>query len=241
MIKAIFLELDGTLCNTHTALWTAQSETFQVLRKWYPKVAEETFIEAWMTINEKLDARLKDEKCSMAEVRDSRFEYLFRELKLPIDKVMEELNDFFFLRFREHLGLYQDVTVLEKLQAYHVGIVTNGAHDDHIDSQITKVRYLGLTDYIQSLTISDEVGVRKPDIKIFQIACERAGVSPEEAVFVGDSIEKDILGANRAGMVTMFIDRRFDLYSVRIGDRRPDYLTSDLNDILSCAKVESKK
>ena len=97
----------------------------------------------------------------MTEVRDSRFQCLFKELDLPMDTFMEELSDFFCSRYLTSLRLYDDVTVLEELDAYRVGIITNGAHDEHTDSQLSKVRYLGLSERIQSLTISGEIGARK--------------------------------------------------------------------------------
>ena len=124
--------------------------------------------------------------------------------------------------------------VLEKLQAYHIGIITNGAHDKHTDSQLSKINQFGLSERIQSLTISDEVGVRKPNIKIFEVACGRASVIPKEAMFIGDSIENDIVGANRAGMTSVFINRKSDVLIPNIADGQPDYSISNLYGVLSC-------
>ena len=234
MIKAVFFDLDGTLCDSDTAWSIAQRETFQFLRKHYPDVSEEVLTEAWRTVHQKLFQQLNAGKCSMAEVRDSRFQCLFRELGLPTDKIMEEISDFFCSRYLTSLHLYEDVTVLEELHAYHVGIITNGAHDEHTDSQLSKVRHLGLSERIQSLTISGEIGIRKPNIEIFKVACERAGVLPEEAMLVGDTIQNDIVGANRAGMTSVFINRTSDVLVLEIEDEQPDYSVSNLYDVLSC-------
>lgn len=170
----------------------------------------------------------------MAAVRDSRFQCLFEELDLPTDKIMDELSDFFCLRYLASLRLYEDVAVLEKLTRYHVGIITNGAHDEHTDSQLCKVRYLGLSDRIQSLTISGEIGVRKPKIEIFKVACKRADVLPKEAMFVGDTIQKDIVGANCAGMTSVFINRKSERPIPKTADEQPDYTISSLHEVLSC-------
>ncbi len=211
MIKAVFFDLDGTLCDSDTAWSIAQRETFQLLREHYPDVSEKALTEAWRTVHQELFKQLNAGKCAMADVRDSRFQCLFRELGLTVGKNTAELNDFLGSRYLTSLRLYDDVTVLEKLHTSHVGIITNGAHDEHPDSQLSKVRHLGLSERIQSLTISGEVGVRKPKVEIFQVACERAGVSPKEALFVGDTVENDIVGANRAGMTSVFIDRKSDV------------------------------
>ena len=234
MIKAVFFDLDNTLCDSDTAWSIATRETFQLLCKREPDVSVEAITKAWTTVHQQLFQQLNAGKGSMAALRDSRFQCLFKELGLPQGTMTEELNDFLSSRYLTGLRLYEDVSVLEELHAYHVGIVTNGAHDNHTDSQFSKVQHLGLSERIQSLTISDEVGVRKPNIKVFTVACERAGVSPKEALFVGDSIENDIVGANRVGMTSVLIDRKSDRLIPETGDKRPDYVVLNLHDVLSC-------
>ena len=236
MVKAVLFDLDGTLCDSDTAWSIAEKETFQLLRKQYPDVSEETVTNAWRTIHQRLFQQLGAGKLSMAEVRDARFQCLFEELGLPTDKVMEELSDFFCSRYLTSLRLYEDVTVLDELHAYHVGIITNGAHDEHTDSQLSKVQHLGLSERIQSLTISGEIGVRKPKIEIFKVACERADVLPEEAIFIGDSVQNDIVGANRAGITSVLINRKLDVLIPETVDEQPDYTISNLPDVLSCLK-----
>ena len=234
MIKAVLFDLDETLCDSDTAWNIAVKEAFQRLCEREPSVSQEAITEAWTTVHQRLFQQLDAGKCSMAEVRDRRFGCLFKELSLPIDGAMEELSDFFCSRYLTGLRLYEDVTVLEELHAYHVGIITNGAHDEHTDSQLSKVRHLGLSERIQSLTISGEIGVRKPNLEIFKVACERADVLPKEAIFVGDSVQNDIVGANRAGMTSILINRKSDLLIPETADEQPDYTISNLYEVLSC-------
>ena len=238
MIKAVFFDLDGTLCDSDTAWDIAVKETFQLLRKHYPTVSEAALTRAWKTVLQKLFQQLDAGKISMAEVRDSRFPYLFKELGLVQRNITKELNDFLSSRYLTGLRLYEDTTILEELHAYHVGIITNGAHDEHTDSQFSKVRHLGLSERIQSLTISGEIGIRKPKVGIFKVACERAGVLPKVAMFIGDTIENDIVGANRAGMTSVYINRKSDVLVAETADEQPDYSISNLHDILSCLDHE---
>lgn len=56
------------------------------------------------------------------------------------------------------------------------------------------------------LICSAELGVEKPDPWIFKIACRTAGVSPRQAIHIGDDPEKDVAGANRAGLVGMLYE-----------------------------------
>jgi putative hydrolase of the HAD superfamily len=58
----------------------------------------------------------------------------------------------------------------------------------------------GLLTPFTVLTFSDECGVRKPDPEIFRLTLNQAGVSPAEAVHVGDDPVLDVEGAREAGM-----------------------------------------
>lgn len=53
---------------------------------------------------------------------------------------------------------------------------------------------------VDFLVTSEELGVEKPDPRLFALCAEKAGVPPKDCAFVGDSLEKDALAARRAGM-----------------------------------------
>lgn len=78
----------------------------------------------------------------------------------------------------------------------HVGLLSNAA--DNARSVFAK-KY-GILDHFQSVTISAEEGVMKPDPRIFHIALARAGARPEEAVFVDDFAE-NVAGAQAVGLI----------------------------------------
>jgi putative hydrolase of the HAD superfamily len=62
---------------------------------------------------------------------------------------------------------------------------------------------MGLTERLDFAVFSSEVGVRKPDRRIFERALEALGVEPERALFVGDRLYEDIRGAGELGMTTV--------------------------------------
>ncbi len=64
--------------------------------------------------------------------------------------------------------------------------------------QRARLERSGILKYVSRTVISQEVGVAKPDPRIFEIAL--AGVKPERALMIGDGLQSDILGANRAGV-----------------------------------------
>lgn len=72
----------------------------------------------------------------------------------------------------------------------------------------TILRHLGLGDAFEVVAISSEVGADKPDPWIYERALALAGVTPEEALHVGDDPECDWEGAERAGLQSFRLDRR---------------------------------
>jgi putative hydrolase of the HAD superfamily len=62
---------------------------------------------------------------------------------------------------------------------------------------------MGLAERLDVAVFSSEVGRRKPDPLIFRTALDRLGVEPDQALFVGDSLEADIAGAAALGMQTV--------------------------------------
>ena len=61
----------------------------------------------------------------------------------------------------------------------------------------------GLADCLDTIVLSQEVGVRKPAPEIFLHACRELGVDPHDAVFVGDGLVTDVEGAANVGMTTI--------------------------------------
>ena len=59
---------------------------------------------------------------------------------------------------------------------------------------------MGLAKYLDAMVFSSEVGLRKPDPRIFQEALDRLGIEPQETVFVGDRLYDDVSGAQAVGM-----------------------------------------
>jgi putative hydrolase of the HAD superfamily len=101
--------------------------------------------------------------------------------------------------------------VLETLAALrtrglHVGIVSN-VDDDQLAHLIELTQ---LDRYFDSILSSEQAHSCKPDRAIFAEALRRAGCAPHEALFVGDSLQQDIEGANRVGLRSVLIWDRTD-------------------------------
>jgi HAD superfamily hydrolase (TIGR01549 family) len=92
----------------------------------------------------------------------------------------------------------------EPVAARPIGIVTNGP----TEVQHAQLELLGIDHLVDFVLVSEEIGVAKPDPEIFREALRLAGVRPEEAIFVGDSVEFDMAGAQAAGIPAVWVNRQ---------------------------------
>jgi HAD superfamily hydrolase (TIGR01662 family) len=90
-------------------------------------------------------------------------------------------------------------------QGYRLGMISNTSDDRNVQQLVDRYE---LRPYFDTILTSAGCGIRKPDKRIFQLAMDPFGVSPEQTAMVGDSLEADILGANRLGMYSIWITRR---------------------------------
>ncbi len=147
--------------------------------------------------------------CSDEEDRQWWWNYdveIFRRLGVPKakhDTIFEEIYGFF--SDPAAWELYPDtLEALERLKAegFSLAIVSNW------NSSLSKiVGGLNLAHFFEFMLASAEAGMKKPSPKIFELALERAGVGPSRVVHVGDTYHADVLGARRAGIRAIMLDR----------------------------------
>ena len=107
--------------------------------------------------------------------------------------------------WQQHISLDPEVhPVLHTLHgSKKLALVTNFDHPPHVHSVLSK---RSLTPYFDSVVISAEVRVKKPDPRIFDTALEQTDIKPEEVIYVGDT-DDDTQAARAAGMVPVLIQR----------------------------------
>jgi putative hydrolase of the HAD superfamily len=87
-------------------------------------------------------------------------------------------------------------------EGWRVGIVTNGVPR----GQLAKIAAVGLLDHVDACVVSGAEGFHKPDVRLFEIAARRCGVSLVDGGWmVGDTHDADIVGGHRAGLRTIWI------------------------------------
>jgi putative hydrolase of the HAD superfamily len=125
-------------------------------------------------------------------------------------------------RRRRHVLVPGAEELLEALRnKFKLGLITNGA----ADLQREKIEGSGLAGYFDSITISGEVGVGKPDPKIFEAALASLDADPGETVMIGNSLKRDIAAAQAVGLKAIWINHAG---TDPADDTHPDAETADL-------------
>lgn len=126
------------------------------------------------------------------------FKQLLEELHLSVT-VLDTINDMYWNTFLDNMVCFdgvKDFIIWNRRCGIKIGILT----DYETEYQIKKLNKLNLTDLIDIVVTSEEVGIEKPSIKMFQTILRKLELSSYEVIVIGDSYEKDINGAINANI-----------------------------------------
>ncbi|OHE16744.1 MAG: HAD family hydrolase [Syntrophobacterales bacterium GWC2_56_13] len=129
---------------------------------------------------------------------------------------------------RKRLQLYPDVKrVLDELRpAYRLALVS----DAQPCYALPEIKEVGLDGYFDPIIISAHYGFRKPDKRLTEIALEIMKLKPVEVICAGNDMYRDIYGASRLGIKTIFIDSNQGDKSHE--NATPDYHARRFEDVL---------
>jgi putative hydrolase of the HAD superfamily len=233
MLKAIFFDLDDTLLWDQKSVKEAFQATCKLAEQRYgidPESLEEAVREAarqlyssyefypftqMIGINpfEGLWGNFLDEKEEFNRMKETVPGYRKDTWTLGLKKMGVDDADFGFQlaeSFPENRKklpfVYEDTfKTLDALKdQYQLLLLTNGSPD----LQNTKLTITPeLVPYFDQIVISGDFGRGKPDPSLFQHALQLLSLEKDEALMVGDNLMTDILGANRAGIRSVWINR----------------------------------
>ena len=135
--------------------------------------------------------------------KDKVYETLVKEFSITQWSISELLTSYelCFSGFcKPKQGVVQAIKTLKK-QGKKIALVSNGKSP----FQERNFRSLGISHFFDAVIVSESVGLRKPDKKIFELACQKLAVKSEESIFVGDNPQADVRGANKVGMYSIYI------------------------------------
>ena len=212
IVKDIFFDLDHTLWDFDKNSMLAFKRVF---KKFKITIEFDAFLKIYEPINVEYWKKYREDKVSKENLRRGRLidSFIFFDLIYTTEKI-DEIADAYIqeLPFDNHLfeGALEILDYL--ILKYKLHIITNGFEE----VQHKKLKNSGIDYYFSTVTTSEEVGLKKPNPKVFLTALNKANSLPTQSVMIGDSLEADILGANNIGMQTIFYNYRNESISKKI-------------------------
>ena len=221
MRKKLLFDADGTLWDFDASARIAFKNIF-LNRGWEYSPA---FFDGYTRINNRLWERYERGEMSRDRVLVERFDLLFAELEIDAEGAAFEDE------FREELEINPiwmegAEALLQKLRPDHeIYIVTNGV----ASTQRKRIALTCLDRYVDEFFISEEIGAQKPQKAFFDHVLSRIGpCEPKDLLLVGDSLSADILGANRAGIPSVWFNPTGAALKV---EARPDFTIQSLDEL----------
>ena len=203
--KHIFFDLDRTLWDFDAAAEVAFEriyDKYDLKSLGIPSAHE--FHEVYHPLNERLWELYREDKITKADLNRTRFLKPLEHYGIHDIELADHLSeDYVYWSPRIVRLVPGTMELLDYLKPkYHLHLITNGFQE----VQHTKLSGSGLEPYFETLTVSEEVGVKKPNPEIFFYALRKAQATAEESLVIGDEMAVDIDGARAAGIDQVFFN-----------------------------------
>jgi putative hydrolase of the HAD superfamily len=187
--KAVLFDLDDTLLNREKAV---DQLFLLILEKCYEDVKP--------SVKEKMLQTFKeyDKRAYGCNNKTTVLESFFDEFPPKYRILNHDIQDFWNAHFPHCFSTSQDtINIVNTIRKnVKVGLITNGSSE----RQQAKITNTHLNSCFDIIIISEEVGISKPDKRIFELALNKLNVQAEDTLFVGDDLEKDIGGCQNANI-----------------------------------------
>jgi len=195
-IEHIFFDLDHTLWDFDRNSALAFKEVFE---KQKIKLDVDDFLQVYMPINFKYWEQYRNNSVTKEALRYGRLKDSFDSLKFEAqDSTINLIADNYieYLPNNNHL-LEGSLEILDYLSKhYKLHIITNGFEE----VQHKKMMNSAILDYFETITTSEDAGVKKPHPLIFEKALIKSNAHKSNSVMIGDNLEADIVGAHQFGL-----------------------------------------
>ncbi|AHI98002.1 HAD family hydrolase [Vibrio parahaemolyticus] len=210
MLKAIFFDMDETLCGTSQADKAAGQKFAAWIQQTYPQVSDpQAFLQRYLQgVYKKLNAEFPQLVALLPNENAFRcglIQTILAENGIHIDAEQAQQAQHYFDSARMGAftffpGVKEMLTDLRK--HYKLVVITNGP----IFSQHPKLKATQMDEWVDHIIVGGEEPEEKPAASIFQKALNLVDIKPEEALHIGDSLAADIAGANNMGILSVWVN-----------------------------------
>lgn len=200
----IILDLDDTLVDHTTASAEAAQWFGQRNAQRIPAFDPTEFVQHWNKTLEAAYSRFLRGEISFQEQRRQRIRSIFAAPDMEAAQA-DELFSEYLERYEAAWRLFPDVLpFLDANRHRGLSVISDGDQDQ----QRRKLERTGIAGFFQVVVTADIAGCCKPDARIFQRACTLLNIQTNKAAYIGDHPDKDALGACRAGLRGIWLNRR---------------------------------
>ncbi len=202
----LFFDLDRTLWDFEKNSMETISELFIEYELQNALETDfDTFYSRYKLNNERLWAEYREGTIDKFQLRLLRYHQTFKEFKLEDEVFALKFNDRYVETCSSKKGLIpHSLEVLDYLNPkYKLHIITNG----FVEAQKVKISKSGIAKYFDQIIVSDGLGYRKPDPRIFRHAMKIANAKSANSLMIGDDYVPDVIGAKNVGMDQIFFNR----------------------------------
>ncbi len=206
--KHLFFDLDNTLWdfdyNSKIVLGYI-FDKFQLQQKGIP--SKKKFINCYKKVNGELWFKYREGLITKDLLRFQRFLKTLNIFNINDQILSEKIGDYYVFNSPCQTKLMDGAKeVLFNLSLhYDLHIITNGFKE----VQFIKLKKSGIYSFFNKIIVSEDVGVLKPNKKIFQYALKVCDAKNKHCLMIGDDITSDIIGARSIGMDQVFFDYKF--------------------------------
>ena len=213
-----------------TEVRSTSRHVYDHFRSFRPEIPFEAFYAAFMDGYREVE-RIRAQGLREITAED-RFRLVLSKLQVPLAEVPADFPEWLA---EIHMAKLSEAMVfppehrplLEWARTrYRLAVISNF---DHAPTARRLLQRCGVTEWFEQVVVSADEGVRKPHREIFTRTLARMGLTPSETLFIGDSLEIDIVGAKGVGMDVAWLNRDGEV--MKDGIPAPDYTLGRLPEL----------
>ena len=248
-IDTVLFDMGGTIENVFYSMET-RLEAAKHIIKWL----EEGAIEIKLSLEDFLPILTKgmmeykewsEETFIESHPTEIWHKWVLKDFDVPVEKVDKISEQLAFIW--ETIDTNRDIrkeavqTLKElKKRGYKLGVISNTISHTQVYYSLDKYK---IRDYFEHVSLSSVEKVRKPDPRIFEKTLKGMNSVPEKAVYIGDTIKKDVIGSKAAGFAIAIQIRSFSTdkndATIDKNVHKPDYSIENLLEIVDILDKEN--
>ena len=223
--KAVLFDVDGTLFDRNAAQKMVLEQIVKRLPHIFGDCEMGSIIEAFME-SDRIATEDFESGAPSEGLREARSRQFLRLLDIRED-CADIITDIYVRDYpKVNASMAGAVPLVKELsKRFEVGVVSNGLPD----VQYQKLETMGLRDLLSCIVLSEEIGIRKPDPRIFYRAANLLRRQPPDCLYIGDSYKNDIVGAKAAGMLACWLNN--DPSQDTDNNLKVDFVVSNLEEL----------